>query len=96
MRLTAKPKEFRLVTELELNRLRWRCRRGMLELDLLLGPFFEAQFKDLSEAQQADFEKLLEEDDPVLLGWFSRKTEAEEPSLNHLVQVILDRVQPSH
>ena len=31
----------------ELNRFRWRCRRGMAELDILLVPFFEDAFEAL-------------------------------------------------
>lgn len=43
----------------EINRLRWRCRRGMLELDLVLGEFLEQRYIDLPESQQAAFEALL-------------------------------------
>ena len=42
-------------TEFELNRLRWRSRRGMLELDLLLLPFFDDVFLELSDAEQQAF-----------------------------------------
>lgn len=79
---------------MELNRLRWRSRRGMLELDLLLQPFFDEVFRELPEDIQNDFVKLLEQDDPDLLMWFSRKGEPEEPGLKNLVDMILDRVQP--
>ena len=37
----------------ELNKIRWRSRRGMAELDLLFVPFFEEVFLFLSEARQA-------------------------------------------
>jgi len=81
-------------TEMQLNRLRWRSRRGMLELDLLLQPFFDDIFRDLPEETQQAFEKLLEEDDPDLLMWFSRRGEPEDTVLADLVNLILDRVQP--
>jgi len=79
---------------MQLNRLRWRSRRGMLELDLLLQPFFDDIFRDLPEETQQAFEKLLEEDDPDLLMWFSRRGEPEDTVLADLVNLILDRVQP--
>ena len=82
------------LSETELNRLRWRSRRGMLELDLLLGPFFEDVFHDLSTEEQQTFIHLLEQDDPDLLQWFSRKGEPEDVQLRALVNRILDRVQP--
>ena len=78
----------------ELNKLRWRSRRGMLELDLLLLPFFEEEFKNLSDQMQLTFVKLLEQEDPDLLMWFSKKSKPEDPMLAELVWVILDRVQP--
>jgi len=66
----------------------------MLELDLLLQPFFDDIFRDLPEETQQAFEKLLEEDDPDLLMWFSRRGEPEDTVLADLVNLILDRVQP--
>lgn len=81
-------------TELELNRLRWRSRRGMLELDLLLLPYFDEVFADLPEDEQQVFVQLLDQDDPDLLQWFSRKGIPEDPGLRAMVERILDRVQP--
>jgi len=81
-------------SELELNRMRWRSRRGMLELDLLLLPFFDEEFRQLPESEQQAFLRLLEQDDPDLLLWFSRKGESEDAELQQLVDKILDRVQP--
>jgi len=66
----------------------------MLELDLLLLPFFEEEFKNLSDQMQLTFVKLLEQEDPDLLMWFSKKSKPEDAMLAELVWVILDRVQP--
>jgi antitoxin CptB len=82
------------LSEMEVNRLRWRSRRGMLELDLLLLPFFDEVFSELSDAEQLIFVRLLEQDDPDLLYWFSQKGESEDPELRALVARILARVQP--
>ena len=82
------------LSELEFNRLRWRSRRGMLELDLLLLPFFDEVFAELEADEQQAFIKLLEQDDPDLWDWFSRKSESDDPELAALVERILDRVQP--
>jgi antitoxin CptB len=81
-------------SELELNRMRWRSRRGMLELDLLLLPFFDEEFRDLPYANQLTFVKLLEEDDPDLLMWFSNKAVPDDQDMADLVQMILERVRP--
>lgn len=52
------------------RRLRYQCRRGMLELDAILQPFFEQHFQHLSQAEQEQFEQLLTLPDPVLYQWF--------------------------
>ncbi len=82
------------LSEADLNRLRWRSRRGMLELDLLLLPYFDEVFRDLSEAKQEVFIRLLEQDDPDLLQWFSQKGRSDDEELANLVDEILARVQP--
>ena len=78
----------------ELNRLRWRSRRGLLELDLLLLPFYDEMYSELEADQQQTFVDMLEEDDPDLLMWFSRKAVPENNQMAALVEIILNRVQP--
>ena len=83
-----------MLSEAALNRIRWRSRRGMLELDLLLIPYFDEVFRNLPEAGQQAFILLLEQDDPDLLQWFSGKGVPDDPALATLVAAILQRVQP--
>jgi len=81
-------------SQMELNRLSWRCRRGMAELDLLLVPFFEDAFTDLAENQKRTFVSLLAEEDPVLWEWFSERAEPSDSATQALVQFMLTRVRP--
>ena len=81
-------------TEAELNRLRWRSRRGMLELDLLLLPWFDEVFRQASDQDQQAFMLLLDQEDPEMHEWFSQRQEPENPELKRLVNIILERVQP--
>ena len=74
-------------------RLKWACRRGMLELDVLFLPFVETGFHDLSEDEQETFEKLLTCDDPDLFAWFMGHQSCPEPELARMVEHILDRVK---
>lgn len=53
----------------DIDRLRWQCRRGMLELDTLLEAFLDQQFAALSTAEQQQFQELLTCDDTTLQGW---------------------------
>ena len=80
-----------MLSQTDHNRLKWRVRRGMLELDLLLAPFFDEEFAGLGSAEQAAFVRLLDREDPELLLWFSRKAEAQDPALQRLVERILAR-----
>jgi antitoxin CptB len=51
----------------ELSRLRWRCRRGMKELDVVLEGYLASRYPDAPPSEQAAFERLLELSDPELL-----------------------------
>jgi len=51
------------------ERLRWQCRRGMLELDLLLERFLDSQFEHLLPQAQIDFIHLLQQPDTLLISW---------------------------
>ena len=51
------------------RRLRWRCRRGLLELDLWLGRFAGSQLNRLSPTECDELETLLEEADADILAW---------------------------
>lgn len=59
-----------------LRRLRWRCRRGLLELDLWLARFAETGLSQLSDEECSAFEALLEEADADLLAWLEGRQPA--------------------
>jgi antitoxin CptB len=59
----------------ELDRIRWQCRRGMLELDLVLNRFVEQELSGLDAAQLQVFKELLNEQDPMLLAWVMEQEE---------------------
>jgi antitoxin CptB len=62
----------------EKKRVLWRCRRGMLELDIVLMRFVEEHFDALTDAQHAALEALLDEPDNDLWDMISgRKLPAE-------------------
>lgn len=74
-------------------RLRWACRRGMLELDVLFMPFVEEAYDALSAEEKAIFERLLECQDPELFAWFMGHETCEDEELNAMVQFILQRIK---
>jgi antitoxin CptB len=64
----------------ELGRLRWRCRRGMRELDVLLVRYLERDWPTAAAADCVAFRALLERQDPeinaLLLGRMAPDDEA--------------------
>ncbi|SEN24241.1 succinate dehydrogenase assembly factor 2 [Nitrosomonas marina] len=43
----------------EFERARWRCRRGMLELDIILLRFMDKHYRQLSTRELLQFDRLL-------------------------------------
>lgn len=58
--------------------IKWRLRRGMLELDYVLLSFYDACYEDLTAAQKHSFSLLLEEPDPLLLEWLIYREPCEQ------------------
>ncbi len=69
----------------EVLRLRWQCRRGMLELDLLLNRFLHTGFPDLDPAQRVAFNRLLAYQDQILYDWFMGHAVPADPDIRDLV-----------
>lgn len=74
-------------------KLRWACRRGMLELDVLFGPFVEDAYDALPDQDKAVFQRLLKCEDPDLFAWFMGHETCQDEELNRMVQIILNRVK---
>jgi antitoxin CptB len=70
------------------NRLFWACRRGMLELDLILLPFLEKTYPHLDREAKRQFECLLDSEDQELFAWFLRREDPEDPDKLNIVQII--------
>ncbi len=64
----------------ELNRLRWHCRRGMLENDLVLERFMEQHGPALEGERLAAFQRLLALSDADLWALICGRTAAEDPA----------------
>jgi antitoxin CptB len=70
-------------------RLRWQCRRGLLELDLLFETFLQHGYGQLDAEQRLLFVKLLEQPDPDLQAWLMAQQAPPEqfrPLVEHIRQ----------
>ena len=68
--------------------IRFHCRRGISELELILGTFFEQHFAKLSPDEQAQFATLLKAEDTELWDWFLNQQEIPED-----LQGIVNKIQ---
>lgn len=53
----------------ELQRLRWQCRRGLLELDYLFEEYLDNGYLQADADERAQFLWLLDQQDPDLQAW---------------------------
>jgi len=83
-----------MFTEDDVRRLTWQCRRGMLELDVLLVPFMQEAFAELEPDDQQRFVKLLDCEDQDLFLWFMQREEPQDEDLKRIIGIMLERVQP--
>lgn len=72
----------------EKARLVWNCRRGMLELDLILGGFLNIGFNRLTQQQIVQFTELLTHTDPELFAWLMGHEQPYNEELKEIVAFI--------
>ena len=72
--------------------LEWDCRRGMLELDKVIMPFFQQHFDELDEQQKATFVRLLAATDLQLFSWFFNRKPAPDLELQQMVSYIQEKL----
>lgn len=74
--------------EAEQRRLAWRCRRGMLELDIILQRFIETSFKVLTLDQLRIFDDLLNLPDNEFLEIIQSAKVHKDPRVSQIVKLI--------
>ena len=71
------------------DRLAWRCRRGLLELDLWLGGFLDAHRATLLPGEVAALERLLDLSDMDLLD----RLQGRSPAGDAVLAALIERLQ---
>ncbi|MDR1968123.1 MAG: succinate dehydrogenase assembly factor 2 [Burkholderiaceae bacterium] len=89
MTVTAQPLDAR-----SLDLLKWRCRRGMLENDLLIERFFQRHQTALTARQAAALTALMDLSDNDLLDLLLRRTEPGHPINTPEVREVLGMLRP--
>lgn len=76
----------------QIPRLKWACRRGMLELDVLLGNFLENGYPALADEDKWLFIRLLETPDPELFAWLLGSDVPTDGDMLKIVEMIKKHV----
>ena len=75
------------------RRLRWHCRRGLLELDITLERFLDRELSRLTPADRDVLEQLLMIDDIQLWAWVSGREVCEDPQQAEMIRCIMSSTQ---
>ena len=70
------------------SRLRWRCRRGMLELDLILSGFLDKNYAHLNNDQKNLLDQILDYPDQLLFDLFLGHMHSSDKDISNLVSDI--------
>jgi antitoxin CptB len=79
----------------EFSRLRWRCRRGMRELDVVLLRYLENIYPEADPEEQAAFRRCLDLQDPEILAFLTGRQQCSDRSLAGVVEKIRRTVGPA-
>lgn len=74
--------------EPSLGRLRWRCRRGMKELDVVLERWLAQSYPTADAGRREVFQRLLDEQDPQLVAWLFGQERPADRDVAALVEEI--------
>ena len=86
-----------LIDERALSKLRWRCRRGLLENDLFVEEFFKHHVATLTDRQARGLQVLMDLSDNDLLDLLLRRTEPHGELLQpDVLEVLRLMRKPSH
>jgi len=75
--------------------VRWRCRRGMKELDVLLERFLERGYASLDKQERGVFARLLDQKDPDLLIWLTGREQPPNPVFAALISRMQSFISPA-
>jgi antitoxin CptB len=72
----------------EIGKLRWRCRRGMKELDVLLTKYVDEEYSTASPGDREAFRQLLDSQDPLIYAYFLGL----QPPPNAALSALIERI----
>lgn len=77
----------------ERARLKWLCRRGMKELDVLLERYLERDYPQATDAERIAFRELLECQDPVLWDYVMERDYPQDEGMLNVVRKLVSALR---
>ena len=69
----------------EQKRLRWKCRRGILELDIFLEHVLAEHYPQFDQQQRDDFDRFLITNDQLMIDWLLKKKQPDDASFEYFL-----------
>ncbi len=76
------------------SRLRWMCRRGMKELDVVMSRYLDSQYADADEDEKQGFISLLEMPDPDLYSLLMGRRTSSNQNADKVARSIRNMARP--
>lgn len=76
---------------IEINRIKWKCRRGMRELDLLLREFAAKNLEKLDETNLKILDEVLDYDDQSLFDYIFKNISLRNYGHEHFIDKFLKK-----
>ena len=73
-----------------IEKIKWKCRRGTKELDLLLGKFFDQFFIESDDKTKEAFVRLIDMQDPEIYDLLTEKKKAHNTDIESIIKLIRD------
>ena len=73
----------------EINRIKWKCRRGMREIDLLLREFSRKSLKKLAQSDLSIFDQILNYDDQKLYDFIFKNVSLGNKAHENFIKINL-------
>lgn len=70
------------------SELRWRCRRGMLELDIIFNDFLDKAYAELDQQQKELLDQMLDYPDQLLFDLFLGNITSSDKDISSFVTYI--------
>ena len=80
-------------SNLELSKIKWRCRRGTKELDFLLLVYFNQKYTTAEQEDKEAFLRLLELQDPSIIDYFAKPKKIKDEKIQKVISDILGDVE---